>query len=386
MNLTRPSAILLSVLLVSGSAFANPVYANPVYESKAPIAYMIDLSSGAILFDKQSNQKIPPASMAKMMTAYVIFDMLHTGKLSLNQKFTVKPEIWKQWNNQGSTMFLSPNEQVSVENLLHGLVTLSGNDASIVLADSISGSEAAFVTEMNKTAKRLGMASSHFGTPNGWPDEGRTLTTAHDLALLARRTIDDFPQYYSKFYGKTDFQWGGVTQPDRNPLLGKIVGADGLKTGHTDEAGYCFTGTAIQNGRRVLMVVAGLASYNDRITESTKFMEWGFSAWRSQALFPKGKVVAVAPVQLGNYSSLELVAPKNMAVTFPAEKAGKYRLFVRYNGPIKAPFKKGDNVANLVIKFADGSEQVSPLVSSVDVEEAGFFGRVWNGVKSLLNA
>ncbi len=374
-----------AIILATSTAF-NPAVASPAYETTAPIAFMVDMSSGAVLYDKKSNAPIPPASMAKMLTTYVVFDMLEKGQLQASQKFIVKPETWKSWNNQGSTMFLAPGEQVSVENLVHGLVTLSGNDAAIVLAEGISGSEAEFVTVMNKTAKRLGMTGSQFGTANGWPDEGRTVTTARDLALLAQQTIDDFPELYAKFYGKKEFKWGGVTQPDRNPLLGKIAGADGLKTGHTEEAGYCFTGTALQNGRRILMVVAGLPSYNSRVTESTNFMNWGFSAWKSRALFKAGSVIAVAPVQMGSKSKLALVAPRNIAVSYPVGEAGKFKIVVRYKGPIKAPLKKGDIVADMVVKMADGSEQISPLIANVDVAQAGYFGRVWNGIKSIFGA
>ena len=203
------AAFLIALLLAVGAA-----QAKPTYQSAAPIAYMVDLSSGAVLFDKDADRKIPPASMAKMMSAYVVFDMLESGKLSLEQKITVTPEVWQQWNHQGSTMFLASGEQVSVENLLHGLVTLSGNDAAIVLATGISGSEVSFVAEMNAMARRLGMGNSRFGTANGWPDEGRTLVTARDLALLARRTIEDFPELYRKFYGRKEFRWGGVTQEE----------------------------------------------------------------------------------------------------------------------------------------------------------------------------
>ena len=273
---------------------------------------------------------------------------------------------------------------MSVENLLHGLVTLSGNDAAIVLATGISGSEVSFVAEMNAMARRLGMENSRFGTANGWPDEGRTLVTARDLALLARRTIEDFPELYRKFYGRKEFRWGGVTQEDRNPLLGKVSGADGLKTGHTNEAGYCFTGTAVQNGRRLLMVVAGLSSYGGRIAESNKFMKWGFSAWKSEPLYKAGEAIARIPVQLGSETSLVLTAPRRMAVTLPADESGEYKLFIRYNGPVKAPLAAGDVVANLVIKLSDGSEQLSPLYADKDIAEAGFFGRIRNGFFALL--
>ncbi len=371
------------LLLTTALLFSSNVKANAPYESQAPIAYMVDLSSGAVLIDKQSDRPIPPASMAKMMTAYVVFDMVKQGKVRLDKQYTVSPEIWKAWSNQGSTMFLKSGELVTVENLLRGTVTLSGNDAAITLATGVSGSEAAFVKEMNVTAKRLGMKSSRFGTANGWPDEGRTVTTARDLAILARRTLTDFPDLYLKFYGQKDFTWGGVTQPDRNPILGKVPGADGMKTGHTDEAGYCFTGTASQKGRRLLMVVAGLDSSNSRITESTNLMNWGFTAWASKPLFKKGALIAVAPVQMGTERTLQLVAANNMAVTLPADKAQGYKIFVRYKTPLMAPIGKGDAVANLVVKMADGSEQITPLNSPKTIERAGFFGRVWNGFLSM---
>jgi serine-type D-Ala-D-Ala carboxypeptidase (penicillin-binding protein 5/6) len=242
------------------------------------------------------------------------------------------------------------------------------------------------VARMNVMAKKLGMKDSRFGTPNGWPDEGRTVTTARDLALLGARTVNDFPSFYHSFYGQTEFRWNNVTQSDRNPLLGKVAGGDGLKTGHTDEAGYCFTGTAVQNGRRLMMVVAGLDSYNGRITESENFMDWGFTAFATKPLFKKGAMIATVPVQLGSESTITLTAPRDMAVTMPAEQSSGYKVFVRYNGPIKAPFKKGDAVANLVVKLADGSEQITPLFADHMVAQAGFFGRVWNGMKSVFGA
>lgn len=377
------TSLFLPIILLFMPAVA---VSDPAYYSQAPIAYMVDLSSGAVLFDKQADLKIPPASMAKMMTAYVVFDMIKQRKVRLDTQYTVTPQIWKQWNNQGSTMFLASGEVVTIENLLRGTVTLSGNDAAITLATGISGSEAAFVKEMNATAKRLGMKSSRFGTANGWPDKGVTVTTARDLALLARRTITDFPDLYIKFYGKKDFKWNGVTQPDRNPLLGKVAGADGMKTGHTDEAGYCFTGTASQKGRRLLMVIAGLDSLNSRITESTNFMNWGFSAWTVKPLFKKTAIVATIPIQLGVKRWLPITAMRDIAVTLPANKAQGYKLFVRYKGPVKAPIGKGDVVADLVVKMADGSEQITPLTSPQTIEKAGFFGRAWNGLMSVFGA
>jgi D-alanyl-D-alanine carboxypeptidase (penicillin-binding protein 5/6) len=288
-------------------------------------------------------------------------------------------------------MFLSPGEQVSVRNLLHGIVTLSGNDASVVLAECISGTEPAFAAQMNAEAKRLGMTSSNFGNSNGWPDEGITFTTARDLARLAQATIETTPDLYKEFYTQTEFTWGKtlgagapITQGNRNPLLGRIAGADGLKTGHTDEAGYGFTGSADQNGRRLVMVVAGLTSFNQRIEESVKFMNWGFRAWQSQPLFAAGKHVANARVQLGDDDEVGLKAPRNLAVTLPAGIAsGNIRVKVVYTGPIKAPIKAGQHVADLVVTTGDTAPQTMPLVAEKDVAEAGFFDRVWAGFAHL---
>lgn len=382
------SGIFTSVLAIPASAAAPP------FDTPAPIAYLLDLSSGAILFSKDADRRIPPASMAKMMTTHIAFHLIKQGKLKLDQMCTVRPETWQQWHGPaaGSTMFLSPGEQVSVRNLLHGIVTLSGNDASVVLAECIAGTEPAFAAQMTAEAKRLGMTNSQFGNSNGWPDEGKTFTTARDLAILARASIEEVPDLYRQFYSQTQFTWGKtmgggnpITQGNRNPLLGRVRGADGLKTGHTDEAGYGFTGSAIQDGRRLIMVIAGLSSFNQRIEESVKFMSWGFNAWKTQPLFPQGKRVGEAKVQLGDSGSVGLVAPQNLAVTLPAGlvTGGNLRVKIVYQGPIKAPIAKGQHVADLVVETGDTTPQVMPLVAEKAVDEAGFFGRIWAGLTSF---
>jgi D-alanyl-D-alanine carboxypeptidase (penicillin-binding protein 5/6) len=376
------------------TALALPAAAAaPPFETAAPVAFMVDLSSGAVLYAKDPDRRIPPASMAKMMTTHLAFHLIKKGDLKLNQMCAVRPETWRQWHGPqaGSTMFLSPGEQVTVENLLHGIVTLSGNDATVVLSECIAGTEPAYVARMNAEAKRLGMTNSNFGNSNGWPDEGRTYTTARDLAKLAKATIEETPELYKAFYQKKNFTWGRtlggnqpITQGNRNPLLGKVAGADGLKTGHTAEAGYGFTGSAEQNGRRLIMVIAGLGSFNQRIEESVKFMDWGFGAWKAQPLFAKGKRVGEAQVQLGSESVVGLVAPRNLAVTLPAGLVnGNMRVKIVYDGPLKAPIKQGQQVANLVVETADSPPQVMPLVAAEAVEEAGFFGRIWAGLASL---
>jgi serine-type D-Ala-D-Ala carboxypeptidase (penicillin-binding protein 5/6) len=375
-------------------AIALPVAAAaPPFDTAAPIAFMVDLSSGAVLYAKDADRRVPPASMAKMMTTHLAFHQIKRGELALNKVCTVRPETWRQWHGPqaGSTMFLSPGEQVSVENLLHGIVTLSGNDASVVLAECIAGTEPAFAALMNAEAKRLGMTNSNFGNSNGWPDNGVTFTTARDLAKLAKATIEETPDLYKAFYQKKDFTWGKtlgsgapITQGNRNPLLGKVAGADGLKTGHTEEAGYGFTGSAEQNGRRLIMVVAGLGSFNQRIEESVKFMDWGFRAWKAQPLFEKGERVAEAQVQLGGEDSVPLIAPRNLAVTLPAGiNTNNVRVKVVYQGPLKAPIRQGQHVADLVVQTGDTPPQSMPLVAAEPVGEAGFFGRIWAGLTSL---
>ncbi len=387
----KRNALLFCVFSTAVSLPAGA--AAPPFETVAPVAYMVDLSSGAVLYAKDADRRIPPASMAKMMTTHLAFHLIKRGELALNKMCEVRPETWRQWHGPqaGSTMFLSPGEQVSVENLLHGIVTLSGNDATVVLSECVAGTEPAFVALMNAEAKRLGMTNSRFGNSNGWPDQGVTLTTARDLGKLAAATIQETPELYKAFYQKESFTWGRtlgggqpITQGNRNPLLGRVRGADGLKTGHTEEAGYGFTGSAEQNGRRLIMVVAGLNSFNQRIEESVKFMDWGFRAWKAQPLFTKGEKVGEAQVQLGDEDTVPLAAPRDLAVTLPAGiSSGNMRVKVVYNGPIKAPIRQGQHIADLVVQTGDTPPQSMPLVAAEAVGEAGFFDRLWAGVASI---
>ena len=385
--------------LIAGSAatvIATAAAATaPQFDTPAKYAYLIDLSSGATLYQKNADVRMPPASMAKMMTTDVAFELIDSGKLPLNKMCTVRPETWQKWHGPqaGSTMFLSPNEQVSVENLLKGIVTLSGNDASVVLAECISGTEQAFTEQMNALGKKIGLTNSHFGTANGWPDNGVTYVSARDLATLARYEIENHYKLYKQFYSLPSFTWGktlgsgqDITQQNRNPILGVVPGADGLKTGHTDEAGYGFTGSADQNGRRLIMVVAGLPSWNARVTESKRLMEWGYGAWQAKPLFQAGAKVGTAKVQLGSASEVSLVAPRNLAVTIPAGlvSGGATSMKIRYQGPLTAPIKKGDHVGDLVITTGDTPPQVVALAAGEDVGRAGFFGRIWLGLKQLI--
>jgi D-alanyl-D-alanine carboxypeptidase (penicillin-binding protein 5/6) len=379
------SLSLFTFLVAPAAASAPP------FETPAPVAYLVDLSSGAVLYAKDPDRRMPPASMAKIMTVHVAFDLIKAGELQLDKTCTVRPETWQRWHGPaaGSTMFLSPGEQLRIRDLLHGIVTLSGNDASVVLAECISGTEAAFVALMNRESQQLGLRNSHWGNPVGWPDAGVTYTTARDLAALARATIEDHPQLYRAFYGRPSFTWGRtlggnqpITQGNRNPLLGRVAGADGLKTGHTEEAAYGFTGSAERNGRRLVMVLAGLASTNQRIEESQRLMEWGFNAWQTRPLFEANERVGEARVQLGSDGRVGLVAPRAIAVTFPAGLGQDVRARIVYEGPVKAPIARGQHIADLVVT-AGGVEQRMPLVASEAVDEAGFLGRILAGLSHL---
>ncbi|MGE5563679.1 MAG: D-alanyl-D-alanine carboxypeptidase family protein [Bacillota bacterium] len=387
-----PRTLLLATaasVLLAGAAPA----AAPQFDTPAKVAYLYDVNSGAVLYAKNADVRMPPASMAKMMTVEVAFELIDKGQLSLNKMCTVRPETWQKWHGPqaGSTMFLSPNEQVSVENLLHGIVTLSGNDASVVLAECIAGTEQAFTDQMNALAKRIGLTNSHFGTANGWPDNGVTYVTARDLAKLADSEIENHYKLYKKFYSQPSFSWGktmagqAISQDNRNPILGHVPGADGLKTGHTEEAGYGFTGSAEQNGRRLIEVLAGMESWNERVQESTRLIQWGFAAWQDKPLFKAGARVGAAQVQMGSSSEVPLVAPHDLAVTVPAGLAtGTTSMKIRYNGPIVAPITKGQEVAQLIVTTGDTAPQVVPLVAGDDVGRAGFFGRIWIGLKQLI--
>jgi len=388
------AVLSLSLASLSTASFADA----PPFDTTARVAFLQDMNTGAILYQKEPDFRMPPASLAKIMTVYVAFSLVKSGELNLDQKFTMSPSTWQKWHSQGSTMFIGSGEQVSVADLLSGIITLSGNDACIVLAEGIAGTEPAFVNLMNQQAQRLGLKNSHFGTANGWPDGGVTYVTARDLATLAEATIRDYPDLYKQFYAKPNFAWGktmggaNINQENRDPILGKVAGADGLKTGHTEEAGYGFTGSAEQNGHRLVMVLAGMQSWNERVQQSIALMNWGFSSWRLRPLFAKGKRVDMAAVQGGSSSKVGLVAPRDLAVTVPLGMGGVLGarnpgaappMKVVYEGPVKAPIAAGQHIADLVVSPPGQAPQVMPLVAENDVSEAGFFGRIWAALKAL---
>lgn len=383
----RLAASVLAALLTLAAAV--PLNAQR-FESPAPFAFVKDLTTGAVLMDRASDEPMPPASMGKMMTVLVAFDLIDRGELALDQTFRVRPETWEKWHSAGSTMFLSANQEVSVENLLHGIVTASGNDATVVLAEGIAGTEAAFADLMNQKGQQIGLTGSNFETSNGWPHENEYVTP-RDLAVIAERTIVDHPSLYERFYGVPEFTWGEtmggepITQPNRNPILGRVEGADGLKTGHTEAAGYGFTGSAEQNGRRIVIVVSGLTSTSERTAESTRMMGWAFNAFEAKPLLAGGKIVAEIPVQGGSDDRVGATAANGQKVTLPRAIVSNIETRIVYDSPVPAPIARGDRVATLVVKAGDIPEQHIPLVAAADVGEAGFFGRAFAGFKSLFD-
>ena len=350
----------------------------------APIALMMDVGSGRILYARDAHRRFVPASITKIMTSFVAFDLISKGKLRMDQRISVRPETFRQWRGVGSTMFLAADSRPTVAELLEAIVTVSANDACVVLAEGAAGSVPAFTGAMNQAAASLGMRDSHFNTPNGWMDEGQTYVTAADLATLSGALITRYPDLYRRFYGHAEMTWNGITQPNHNPLYGRTEGADGIKTGFTNEAGYGFVGSAERKGRRLVMVLGGYDRPNARAEQSRLFMEWGFSAWAAQPLFAKGAAVGNAVVQGGEARNVTLVAPRPLSVTMPRGETARYTLSLRYKGPLKAPIAKGETVASLLVRVPGEPVHVLPLVAGEAVAKGGPLARLRNGALEMV--
>ncbi len=338
---------------------------------------IIDYQTGAVLDSKEADERMPPSSMSKLMTAYMAFSALKEGRVSLEDEMTVSQNAWKIGGaaSGGSTMFLNPGDKVKIQDLLRGMIIQSGNDACIVLAENLAGSEEAFAEKMNKKAKELGMTGSHFMNATGLPNPEHYMTP-RDLTILARHLIEEFPQYYS-LYSETSFTYNGITQGNRNPLLYKVgSGADGLKTGHTEAAGYGLTASAIRNGRRLVLVANGMASIKARDEETSKLMDWGFREFTNRSLFTAGEKVTDAEIWLGDKASIPLVISKDFVVTVPRANAQNINVKVVYDGPLPAPVVKGTEVGKLVVEIKDMPPMNVPLVAGEDAGRLNFFGRL----------
>lgn len=367
--------VFVLTMLFAG-AMALPAAAGVTFETPAREAILIDADTGAVLFEKDADAPMPPASMSKMMTLYVLFDRLKEGRLSLDDTMTVSDHAWRKGGaaSGGSTMFLNPNERVRVEDLIRGIIIQSGNDASIVVAEGISGTEEAFAEEMTKTAHRIGLRDSTFRNATGWPDPEHRMTV-RDLATLSYRTIRDFPDFYH-YYSEKEFKHNGIMQGNRNPLLYKSIGVDGLKTGHTENAGFCLAASARQGERRLILVVGGLSSMQERSDESERILNWGFRQFDNYALFKPGEEVTAAEVWLGQQQTVPLVSADGVTVTLPRNVRPEMKVTASYDGPIPAPIHEGDRLAMLSVSAPGVETTEVPLVAGASVERLGMFGRL----------
>ncbi|MFA9200997.1 MAG: D-alanyl-D-alanine carboxypeptidase family protein [Cypionkella sp.] len=377
-----PAGAALCAAASAASADRPPILPAPP-PADVPIALLVDLSSGQTLYAREPDRRFMPASITKVMTAFTAFEMIAAGKVSPDQLLMVSDRMWTDWHGVGSTMFLDLGQRVSIDALLHGITTVSANDGAAVLAEGLAGSVPKWIDQMNAAARRIGMRDSHFGTPNGWMDEGRTFTTARDLATLAEAMLTRHPQLYARYFGHQRFKFNGFEQRNHDPVSGVVAGADGIKTGFTNQAGYGFLGSAERGGRRLVMVVAGAPSGRVQKQSSREFLEWGFRAFRGHPLFAKNAVVAEAHVQGGASRRVGLVAARPVGYDLPLGQTGGVRLTVRYQGPLRAPIEAGEEVAQLEITVEGQAPARVPLRAAEAVPQAGAFQRLVNGVAGL---
>ena len=356
----------------------------PASLAPVPVALLVDLGSGQTLYAKDPDRRFVPASITKVMTLYVAFELISRKQLDPNAVFRMSEEAQKKWRNVGSTMFLDSQHPATVNDLLMGIANVSANDGCVVLAEGAAGSVANWVALMNAEARRLGMTNSHFGTPNGWMDDGETYVSARDLAKLATAILTRHPELYRRYIGHQTSTWNGITQRNHDPILGKVEGADGIKTGFTNQAGYGFLGSAIRGGRRLIMVVAGVDRHQDRARAAADLMDWGFAAFAARPLFGAGSTVGSARVQDGEASSVPLIAPVDYAASGPSGTHDPIRLAIVYDGPLKAPIRKGSVVADLQITVGSAPPNRVPLIAGADVARAGPFTRLLNGLRGLI--
>ena len=349
-------------------------------ETSARQALLLDYETGATLFEKAADERMYPASMTKIMTAWMTFSRLKNGALSLDDSFLVSQEAWRKG---GSKMFLKVGDRVRVEDLLQGVIVQSGNDATITLAEGLEGSEEVFARAMTDQAKALGATGSHFMNASGWPDPEH-YSTARDLAIIAAVLIRIFPEYYH-FYSKTEFTYNGIRQRNRNPLIqNHYPGADGLKTGHTEASGYGLVGSAEQDGRRLIVVLNGLESDKARAAEAERLLTWGFREWERYPLFARGGSVGDIPVWFGQSAVVAGVLDRDVTLTLPRRDREGLRVTLRHRAFVPAPIQKGDVIGVLEIDAPGRATETVPVLSATTVERLGFFGRIGATLRSLI--
>ena len=344
------------------------------FDTTARSAWVYDVGTGTVLLQKDADQPVPPASMSKLMTVYMLFEAIRDGRLQMDTRLPVSSKARQM---QGSTMFLNERDRPTVEELIQGIIVLSGNDACVVVAEGLAGTEEAFARQMNDRAQALGMTQSHFVNASGWPAPNHVMS-AHDLGILAEHLVEDFPELY-KYFAVTEFPYDNrapANRFNRNPLLKLGIGADGLKTGHTQEAGYGLVGSAVQGGRRVIFVVTGLDSEKARAEEAERIAAWAFRDFTMKEVVPEGETVASVPVWLGSKSQVALTTENGLNVLMPIGAEAGVTAEAVFTGPIQAPVAKGARLGTLEIQIPGVGPANVPLIAAEEIASAGFIGRL----------
>jgi D-alanyl-D-alanine carboxypeptidase (penicillin-binding protein 5/6) len=352
----------------------------------APHAILIDAENGGVLFERDADKLIFPASLGKLMTAEYVFNEIKEGRIKLTDEYMVSENAWRKGGapSHGSTMFAAIYSKVPVDDLIHGMIIQSANDACIVLAEGIAGNEAAFAEKLTERARAIGLAKSVFTNSNGLPDPGEQVTT-RELGMLARHIIRTYPDFYQLF-GQADYTWNKIRQQNRNPLLGAMAGADGLKTGFTKEAGYGLVGSAVQNGLRLIVVVNGVATAKERADEAKKLLEWGFRNFEQRLLFAEGQTIGAAKVFGGASSRVDLTADGVVRVMLPKTGADKLIARIVYNGPVPAPVTEGTRIGNLKVWRNDNLILTMPLKATENVGKGNMSQRAFDAVTEMIIA
>jgi D-alanyl-D-alanine carboxypeptidase (penicillin-binding protein 5/6) len=383
---TRRCVFLTALMLMLGvgAAVAQGAKKDEGIQITAPWAILIDADSGSVLYEKNADQLMAPSSMAKLMTAEVVFNEIKQGRLKLEDEFVVSENAWRRGGapSRGSTMYAAIHSRIRLEDLLRGLIVISGNDAAIVIAEGLAGNENAFGEMMTKRAREIGLTRSTFTNPHGLSDPG-LLVTARELARLAQHLIHTYPDFY-RIYGEREYTWNKIRQQNRNPLLTSTNGADGLKTGYTVEGGYGLVGSAVQNGLRLIAVVNGIKTANDRADEARKLLDWGFRGFESRLLFAEGETVGEAKVYGGEQSRVALVAPRPVKLMVPRGTTDKIIARVVYTGPLPPPVQKGQAVGRLKVWRGDNVALEMPLQTAENVGPGSVTQRAFDAVTELV--
>ena len=384
MHQLKALAMATAALCLAASPAAPAAIPAPVPE-EIPVGLLVDASTGQTLFARDETRRFVPASVTKVMTAYTAFKLIDAGALRVGMRFEYPQELEDAWYAEGSNMFLRAGEKPTIGQLLLGITTVSGNDASVALAVAATGSLENWVALMNANAEELGMRDTHFGSANGYPDSGKTYTSARDLAILGKALVRDYPGLYARYFGRRLLRWRNLTQANHDPVTGRVDGADGIKTGYTREAGFTFLGSAERDGRRLVMVLAGAPDGNTRDTTARELLEWGFDAFERELILPSHVEVGRADVQNGDSISVTLRTAEPVIAALPrGADRGRWTMEVVYRGPVEAPIAAGDRIARLRLSVDGQLTLEVPLESGVSVARANPLERIFNAWRKWL--